>query len=76
MKIGHRMQQAIEYVKTHPNCCKKHVAEWITPCRRPEQNWAYGYNPVNRAIAAGLINCEWKNGKSLLTLTKLGEQHA
>ena len=54
-RIGHRMAAVVEIVKANPGCCKKFVAERISPCSNPARNWAYGYEPVNRAIEAGLI---------------------
>ena len=54
-RIGPQMLAAVEIVRRNPGCSIKFVAERITPCHVPSQNWAYGYNPVNRAIEADLI---------------------
>lgn len=62
--IGFKMARAVPSVRDNPGCCIKFVAERITPCRRPESNWAYGYNPVWRAIRAGLINAGAGKGNS------------
>lgn len=53
--IGPKMAEAVRIVRENPGCTKKFVAERISPCPRPSQNWAYGYDPINRAIRAGLI---------------------
>lgn len=49
------MQRAVYIVRNNPGCTKKFVAEIISPHPNPYMNWALGYNPVNRAIRAGLI---------------------
>lgn len=63
MRIGPQMSLAVNIVRNNPGCTKKYVAERISPCPDPSRNWAYGYNPVNRAIKAGLIRAE-ENGRS------------
>lgn len=55
MRIGNKMMAALYVVGQNPGCSKKYVAERISPCPVPSKNWAYGYNPVNRCIAAGLV---------------------
>lgn len=56
-RIGHRMQSAVDYVAAHPGCPIIDVARAITPLQdRPYGNWAYGYNPVHRAIHAGILD--------------------
>jgi hypothetical protein len=59
-RIGPQMQRVIEIVRSNPGCSKKFVAERISPHPVPEKNWALGYAPVNRAIAAGLVAAERK----------------
>lgn len=58
MRIGPKMMRAVEIVGRNPGCSKKFVAEQITPCPVPSKNWAYGYEPINRAIDAGLITAK------------------
>ena len=63
-RIGPQMQYATTIVARNPGCSKKFVAEIISPLNDPrknaqvDQNWKLGYDPVNRAIAAGLIRAE------------------
>ena len=57
-RVGPQMQRAVEIVAANPGCHKILVARQITPCPVAEGNWAYGYNPINRAIKAGLIRAE------------------
>ncbi len=72
MRIGPRMQMAIDYVGRHDGCCKWDVAKAITPLSRYglkcECNNALGYNPINRAIRAGLIRAKWDGHKYSLSL--------
>jgi len=42
------------------------VAEHISPHLIPSKNWAVGYNPVHRAIDAGLIDAYQRNGRYTL----------
>lgn len=68
-RIGPQMARAVSIVAHHPGCSKKFVAERISPCPIPAQNWAYGYSPVNRAIRAGLIQTTYGAGRYSLTVT-------
>lgn len=54
MRIGPKMAIAVAIVERHQGCCKKFVAEKIAP----NGSLMYGYRPVNRCIAAGLIRAE------------------
>lgn len=54
-RIGSKMSLAVSVVAANPGCSIKFVAERISPCPVASRNWAYGYEPVNRAIRAGLI---------------------
>lgn len=68
-RIGPQMQRAVAIVTANPGCSKKFVAERISPLRYYEaqsMNWALGYEPVNRAIAAGLIDA--RPGKNAYAL--------
>jgi len=71
-RIGKQMARAAEIVKTNPGCCIKFVAERISPCPEPSRNWAYGYEPVNRAIEAGLILARRDGARYVLTAPKGG----
>lgn len=53
VRVGRQMRRAIEYVQQHPGCTKLAVAEELSP-----HHPTYGYEPVNRAIEAGLIRAE------------------
>lgn len=50
-RIGPVMIAAAEYVAAHPGCAKLPVAEHVGP----HGSRKYGYQAVDRAIAAGLI---------------------
>lgn len=63
-RIGPKMARAVDLVRANPGCSIKYVAERITPCVVASRNWAYGYNPVWRAIRAGLIQCGPGKGHS------------
>lgn len=52
-RIGRQMARAIDYVRLHQGCTKLAVASVLNPRHPP-----YGYDPVNRAIEAGLIRAE------------------
>lgn len=54
-RVGPSMQAAVTLVSQHPGCTKMFVAARISPHPQPWRNWALGYNPINRAIRAGLI---------------------
>jgi hypothetical protein len=49
------MERVARIVAGNPGCTKMYVAEIISPHPQPGRNWALGYNPINRAIKAGLI---------------------
>lgn len=51
-RIGPKMSQAAEYVRTRPGCAILPVARHIAPYGTGIQ---YGYAAVHRAIRAGLI---------------------
>lgn len=63
-RIGPQMARAVAIVAANPGCTKMYVAECISPCPVPCQNWALGYEPVNRAIRAGLIRAESGKGNA------------
>lgn len=51
MRIGPKMQAAVDFVKENPGCAILPVAEAIGP----NGSRRYGYAAVHRAIKAGLI---------------------
>lgn len=72
-RIGPKMIEAYEYIKTHPYCTKLEVAKAIGP----NGSVRYGYEIVNRTISAGIINALWldKFGRYALTAEYI-QEHA
>lgn len=67
--IGPKMWRAVSIVQTHPGCSKLFVARQLHPACANGSNNALGYDPINRAIKAGLIIAEHlKNGSYSLTV--------
>lgn len=66
-RLGRQMLRAAAIVASNPGCAKIDVARRISPHPIPQKNWALGYNPVNRAICAGLIRAE-RNGNGVYRL--------
>lgn len=54
-RIGKQMASAVDFVRSHPGCAILPVAEALHRAARAGNNMALGYDPVHRAIAAGLI---------------------
>ena len=55
-KPGGRMLAVANYVADHPGCCKREAADGAgITCH--EYGGAWG--PVDRAIRAGLVVCDW-----------------
>lgn len=52
-RIGPRMEAVIEYVATHPGCCKLDSVRALSYSGR--MSLRYGYAAVDRAISRGLI---------------------
>ena len=65
-RIGPQMLRAAEVVANNPGCSIKYVAERITPCSAGWKNWGYGYDPVHRAIRAGLITARREGSRYVL----------
>lgn len=57
-RIGPSMQAAVWHVQHNPGCTKMFVATRISPHPQPSRNWALGYDPINRAIRAGLLRAK------------------
>ena len=73
IRIGEQMERATAIVRDNPGCSKKFIAELISPHPMPEKNWALGYEPVNRAISAGMIDAEiTASGTYRLTVSEFG----
>jgi hypothetical protein len=66
-RIGPQMSRAAAIVAANPGCTKLFVAERITPHPIPSKNWKLGYEPINRAIRAGLIKATYSAGRYSLT---------
>jgi len=69
MRIGPQMQAAVAYVSRHPGCCIRDVASDIHIAARTGRNNALGYDPVHRAIKAGLITAIRAAGRYSLTVS-------
>jgi hypothetical protein len=67
-RIGPKMRAAALYVALHAGCTKMQVADQVGASRR------YGYDVVNRAIAANLIAANYlpRCGKYELYVTTAG----
>lgn len=57
-RIGPQMKAAVHFVTQNPGCAILPVAKYLHIGARSGRNNACGYNPVHRAIAAGLIRAE------------------
>jgi len=72
-RIGPQMSRAVAIVAANPGCSKRFVAMRISPHPIPSRNWALGYEPVNRAIRAGLIKATYSDGRYSLTVADSDE---
>lgn len=59
-KPGGRMLAVADYVATHPGASKRETAHGIG---QMNHNYGQGWGPVDRAIHAGLIICDWAHPK-------------
>ena len=57
------MERALEFVRRNPGCAILPVAQHLHIGARSGKNNAHGYNPVHRAIKAGLIRNEGSRSK-------------
>lgn len=70
-RVGFRMRQAVEYVRSNPGCAIYPVARWVGP----HGSTRYGYQIVHRAIKAGLLTATRKgDGSYALTVREEGEE--
>lgn len=66
--IGRQMSRAVSIVAANPGCNKFFVAAQLHIGARLGTNCAYGYEPVNRAIRAGLIQTARNGNSYILTI--------
>ena len=64
MRIGPQMEYAARIVSNNPGCTMRFVAERLHIGAATGRNNALGYNPVHRAINAGLIIAEKGKGNA------------
>ncbi|WP_066920447.1 hypothetical protein [Steroidobacter denitrificans] len=62
-RVGYQMARAVGIVAAHPGCTKRFVAVRLHPAAASGRNNALGYDPINRAISAGLINATYSRGR-------------
>lgn len=67
-RIGPQMSRAVAIVAANPGCTKRFVAARLHIACREGRNNALGYDPVNRAIKAGLIKATYSAGRYSLTV--------
>lgn len=64
------MAKAADIVSRNPKCCIYFVAKRLHVGARTGKNNALGYDPVHRAIRAGLIKAQkLQNGRYILTIS-------
>lgn len=68
MRIGPQMSRAVAIVTANPGCNKFYVGSRLHVACRSRKNCAIGYEPVNRAIRAGLICAEYIRGHYSLSV--------
>jgi hypothetical protein len=71
-RIGYQMLSAVAFVATNPGCAILPVAKHLHIGAARGTNNALGYNPVHRAIDAGLIDATVCRGRYSLTVTDRG----
>lgn len=70
-RVGPQMERAVSIVKANPGCCIRFVAVRIHKAAEQGTNNKLGYNPVHRAINAGLIQSKrLTNGRYILNVTE------
>lgn len=67
MKIGHKMEAVEWFVRKNPGCTKLDAGRYAWGRPGAEGNMGFLYNPVDRAIRAGLIKAEWMGNRYSLT---------
>lgn len=67
-RIGPQMAYAVSIVSANPGCCIRDVARRLHMAAANGRNNALGYNPVHRAIEAGLIQATYDGRKYSLTV--------
>jgi hypothetical protein len=71
-RIGPQMKAATAYVARNPGCPIRPVAMFLHVGAARGTNNALGYNPVHRAIDAGLIKATVTRGVYSLEITDRG----
>lgn len=71
-RIGRQMLSAVAFVAANPGCAILPVAKHLHVGARSGSNNALGYNPVHRAIDAGLLHATVSKGVYRLTVTDRG----
>lgn len=56
-RIGGRMMAVADYVAANPGVCKAEAARGIG---QTSHSYGGGWGPVDRAIRAGLVVCDWE----------------
>jgi hypothetical protein len=65
-RIGPKMSEALELIAAAPGSTKMAIARTVGP----HGSLRYGYEIVDRCIAAGLVTAQYSNNKYSLTLAK------
>jgi len=74
-RVGTKMFMAAWYAARYPGCAKLAAARFCAPYAWSTQpGIRFGYESVNRAIAAGLVSAELAHGRYSLTVTEAGTQ--
>ena len=73
MRIGPKMKLVAAYVAARPGCSMRAAAHYVSPCREPTKNESYGYNTCHRALCAGIVRAEVRNGRYFLFPAAAGE---
>lgn len=64
--IGPKMQEAVRIVTANPGKPMLHTAERLHRACAQRKNNAYGYNPIIRAVKAGLLRIESRGRVNLV----------
>ncbi len=72
LMIGPKMTEAVRFVSQNEGCTKAAVAAHLAPGNNDNRT---GYDPVNRALRAGLIENHSAAGASDLRVTAAGLEH-
>jgi hypothetical protein len=75
-RIGPQMLRAVEIAARSPGCSILYIASRLHIAAENGRNNALGYNPVHRAVRAGLLHLGAAHGRSgySVTVTLAGSQ--